>query len=364
MKILAVDDERDNVELLCQILEDDYEIITAYNGADCIKLAKEQHPDIIILDVMMPEMDGYEVLKRLLEDESTREIPVIFLTARYKDTDRIVKGLESGAFDYITKPINDEVLLAKVNTAARIKKAEDEVKRQKAELEKAQEELILKERLAALGQLIATVSHEIRNPLGTVQNAVFSIGEAVKHNNTDLIDSSLKLAERNIKRCDRIINELLDFTRIQKIELEKVEIDSWLGGLLDEYELPENIECVRDLHSGIDLQIDREYLRRAINNVVTNAVQAIQDENSNGNQLNVKSVANGERLELHFIDNGPGIPEEILEKIFEPLFSTKGFGVGLGMPVIKDIMEEHKGGVEIKSKAGQGTTVILWLPIQ
>jgi signal transduction histidine kinase len=117
------------------------------------------------------------------------------------------------------------------------------------------------------------------------------------------------------------------------------------------------------LNTGIVLPIDREYLRRAVNNVVTNAVQALQDENSRGNQLKVKSAVNGERLELSFIDTGPGIPEEILGKIFAPLFSTKRFGIGLGMPIIKNIMEEHHGGIEIKSRVEQGTAVILWLPI-
>jgi signal transduction histidine kinase len=224
-------------------------------------------------------------------------------------------------------------------------------------------ELVRKERLAVLGQLTATVNHEIRNPLGTIRNAVFSIGEAVKHNEMERVGRSLKLAERNIKRCDRIINELMDFTRIREIKGELTDIDRWLNSVLDEQEIPEDIECVRELNTGIVLPIDREYLRRAVNNVVTNAVQAMQDKNSRGNQLKVKSAVNGERLELSFIDTGPGIPEEIMGKIFEPLFSTKSIGIGLGMPIIKNIMEEHHGGFEIKSKVEQGTTVTLWLSI-
>lgn len=237
------------------------------------------------------------------------------------------------------------------------------VRERTQELEKAQEELINKERLAVLGQLTATVSHEIRNPLGTVRNAVFSIGEAVKHNETDRVNRSLKLAERNIKRCDRIINELLDFTRERKINCELTNIDSWLESVLDEQEIPEGIECVRELNTDIELPIDRELLYRAINNVFSNAVQALQEENSNGNQLKVKTTVNGELLELHFIDTGPGIPEELTEKIFEPLFSTKSFGIGLGVPVIKDMMEAHHGKFEIKSELGKGTTATLSLPM-
>jgi len=117
MKILVVDDNRDNVELLCQILEDDYDLIEAYNGPDCINLAREQQPDLILLDVMMPKMNGCEVLQELQKEERTREITVIFISARYKDVDRVAWGFEIGIFDYITKPVQTpNFLLNWINT--------------------------------------------------------------------------------------------------------------------------------------------------------------------------------------------------------------------------------------------------------
>jgi len=231
------------------------------------------------------------------------------------------------------------------------------------ELENAQEELVRKERLAALGELIATVSHEIRNPLGTIRNAVYSIGEALEKNKIDLVNRALGLAENNITRCNRIINELLDYTRKRELMLERTVIDSWLNGVLDEQEFPEEIECVRELHSGIELMIDREYMMRVIYNVITNAIQALQEEDSMGNRITVETVKAGDWLELRFIDTGPGIPAEIREKIFEPLFSTRNFGVGLGVPIIKNIMEEHQGEVKFQSEADKGTVVTLTLPI-
>lgn len=237
------------------------------------------------------------------------------------------------------------------------------VKDRTSELEEVHDELVRKERLAALGELIATVSHEIRNPLGTVRNAVYSIGEALDKNKMDLVNRSLELAENNITRCNRIINELLDYSRKREIKLERTEIDSWLNGVLDEQEFPKEIECVRKLHSGIELQIDREYIRRVVYNVITNAIQALQEEDSKGNRITVESVKSGEQLELRFIDTGPGIPDDIREKIFEPLFSTKSFGVGLGMPIIKNIMEEHQGEVKFQSEVDKGTVVTLSLPI-
>jgi PAS domain S-box-containing protein len=246
-------------------------------------------------------------------------------------------------------------------------------------LEKAQGNLIRQERLAALGKLTATVSHEIRNPLGTINTSVFAIGDALERNQMERVERALKLTERNIRRCDKIITELLDFTRKRELNPEPLVIDSWLGTLLDEQQYPEGIASKCDFHTGICLPIDREYMRRAITNVITNAVQAMEDEESQGRELKVESAVAGDRLEIRIIDNGIGISADILEEVFEPLFSTKSFGVGLGLPIVKDIMEAHGGGIAIKSNRGRqgsqelpgsgeepatgGTTVVLWLPI-
>jgi len=113
--ILVVDDNENNLELASQILEDDYDVITANSGEQCLEVAVESLPDMILLDVQMPGMDGYETLDRLLEIESVKRIPVVFLSARYRDVDRVIRGLESGALDYLTKPIDDELLLQRIH---------------------------------------------------------------------------------------------------------------------------------------------------------------------------------------------------------------------------------------------------------
>jgi PAS domain S-box-containing protein len=247
---------------------------------------------------------------------------------------------------------------------------EDLVRERTRELEAAQVELVRKERLSALGQLTATVAHEIRNPLGTVRTAVFAIGDAVERNQPGQMKPALRLAERNIVRCDNIISELLDYSRDRVLQLHSTHIDTWLEKLLDEQAItPQDIDCVRKLTSDLKVPIDREHLRRAVINVVENAVQAMQEQASQEKQLTVStSVAeHGSRLEIEFRDTGPGIPDDVLPRVFEPLFSTKSFGVGLGLSVVKNIMAQHGGGVRLQSVAADGeqpggTSVVLWLP--
>jgi signal transduction histidine kinase len=257
------------------------------------------------------------------------------------------------------------------------------------ELEQAQAELVRQERLSALGELTATVAHEIRNPLGTVRTSVFAIENAIKRDEMGRVERALQLAERNIIRCDNIISELLDYTRDRVLQLKPVNINVWLDQVLDEQAIPENIVCIRALEANVEASnleasrfeasIDSEHLRRAIINVISNAVDAMQKKGAGRsfgnpselveglvegqNRLTVSTHIVGDRLEIRVSDTGGGIPDAVMDRLFEPLFSTKNFGVGLGLPIVKNIMEQHGGGVEIQSKVGQGTDVTLWLPI-
>jgi DNA-binding LacI/PurR family transcriptional regulator/signal transduction histidine kinase len=236
------------------------------------------------------------------------------------------------------------------------------------ELEKAQIELVRQERLSALGQLIATVAHEIRNPLGTVRTSVFSISDAIKRDKMNRVERALQLAERNIVRCDAIIAELLDYTRDQVLQKSPVRIDTWLDRLLDEAldqrTIPESITLVRELHADAEVLIDGERLRRAVINVVENAVDAVREKGplEDRNRLTVSTQVTDGKLEIRISDTGCGIPDEVMDRLFEPLFSTKSFGVGLGLSIVKSITEQHDGGIEVSSQVGEGTTIILWLP--
>jgi PAS domain S-box-containing protein len=236
------------------------------------------------------------------------------------------------------------------------------VEERTAELSRAQEQLVLKERLAVLGQLTATVSHELRNPLGSIGNALFNLGMSLEANRTDLAEGSLQLASRNVERCDRIINELLDYSRKGKINEQEIAIDPWLEDLLGELTWPADIRLLKGLHCGVRILGDGDRLRRAVLNLLINAQQALQEVSREEKYILVETRNCDRHLEIIIEDNGPGIPEGLRTKIYEPLFSTKNFGIGLGMSVVEEVMRSHQGGVELQTPVGHGCRFVLWLP--
>ena len=279
-------------------------------------------------------------------------------------------------------PVNDDegridyIIIVSIDTTKR-KKAEVEldkyresleelVEERTTELQNAHDELIRKERLATLGQLTATVSHELRNPLGAMRPSLYVI-EKNSDKTDERVQKAIERVDRNIDRCDHIIDELLDFTRITTLDRKSIRIDEWLESVIDDQNIIKNIRLEKEFSlDDFELIIDTGRLRRAVINTMDNACHAMMNNKQTGAikgaRLCIKTRGNGQRIEIIISDNGAGIPDDVLEKIFEPLFSTKGFGVGLGMPTVKQIMEQHSGGVEINTEEGKGTTVTLWLP--
>lgn len=254
------------------------------------------------------------------------------------------------------------------------KKAEEELRQLNATLEERveqrTEELAKANRLATLGKLTATVSHELRNPLAVIRNTVFALGEAAKTHGLNL-DRSLKRIERNVIRCNEIITELLDYTRSRKLDAAPRVFDDWLVDVLNDYEVPPGITLHRQLDAaGAEVSFDSGRLQRVFVNLLDNARDAINDGRSvpaPGSavepSITVRTKVVGGRFQIVVADTGAGIPPEVFPKIFEPLFSTKGFGIGLGLPTVKQIIEQHGGDIQIASTVGQGTIVTVWLPL-
>ncbi len=247
-----------------------------------------------------------------------------------------------------------------------IKSRSDEIGVLAMEFNSMLDKLLSKEALAVIGQVTATVSHELRNPLGAMRNSIFSIVDS-KHGKDPDVERAVQRVDRNIQRCDNIIGDLIDFARQSKPNLAPVTIDTWLGDLLDKEERPEGIAVARELAApGVEALIDKELFQCVIHNLVENAEQAIADSRNGdgaGGRIEVATRVVGDRLELSICDNGPGIPAEVLPKIFKPLFSTKGFGVGVGLPTVKRIIDQHDGEISVTSEGGSGTRAVVWLPL-
>jgi signal transduction histidine kinase len=233
------------------------------------------------------------------------------------------------------------------------------VEERTTELKAAQSELVRKERLSALGQLTATMAHELRNPLSAIRNTLFALKETAASKGVD-VERPITRVERSVARCDRIINDLLDYTRVKELHLAELAPDPWIEEVLSEQRLPQGIELERRLDADCVIAIDPERMRRVLINLIDNAAQAMPAEAAE-RKITVTTALVGTQFELVVADTGSGIAAEVLPKVFEPLFSTKSFGTGLGLPMVKQIVEQHGGTIAIESEAGKGTRVTVRL---
>jgi len=244
---------------------------------------------------------------------------------------------------------------------------------QKAEqLRAAQEDIVRKAKMAQLGTLIATVAHELRNPLGVIRTTSFALQRQLTGSGLD-VRAKIARIESGIDRCDSIISQLLDFSRSSSANTAPVKLDDWLAASLNEEatKLPENVTvtCRLSLRE-LKVRIDPGQMQRVIINLLSNAVEAMnpkgQPEPTMQGRLpriDVSTRMATRGVEIIFADNGPGIPDNILQKIREPLFTTKSFGTGLGLPAVEKIMDQHSGGLEVSSIWGEGATFVVWLPV-
>jgi PAS domain S-box-containing protein len=246
------------------------------------------------------------------------------------------------------------------------KNAELELRAANDSLKAAMEKLASSERMATIGQVAATVSHELRNPLGAIRNSMALVHQLTAGKQLG-VERALERADRNIERCTAIISAMLEFTHEKEITRAPTPIAAWLAELMAGHPLPEGIALERDLRAADEVAIDRERFQQAILGVVDNAVQALQDPawvppENYPRRVTLRAESAGPHVRISIIDNGPGIPPDVLPRIFEPLFTTKGFGVGLGLPTVRQIVERHGGTIDVASAGADGTTVTIWLP--
>ena len=348
-KILIVDDTVDTVELLKKRFRSDgYDTAEAYDGEEALKQVVEYNPDLIVLDVMMPKLDGYEVCQRLKTDESTRYIPILMLTAK-SDVESKIKGLDIGADDYLPKPFNYKELSARVRSLLTIKAAH--------------EKLVEEEKSGALELMMDQVAHEIRNPLT-------SIGGFARK-----VYGKLPEGDPNKKYMEMIINDvaILESMIKQLIELKTMAIsfkeptninDLIMKALkLFEQESKEKaIDVQNELEDNLPLiPADEKLLKRALCNLIKNSIEAMAEGTK---VLKIVSRLSEGHIEILVSDTGKGIPTDKLKKIFDPFVTSKVYGPGLGLTFTYRIIQDHNGTISAESEPGKGTTFTITLPVE
>ena len=241
-------------------------------------------------------------------------------------------------------------------------------------LHEAQEQLVRRERLAVLGQLAGGVAHELRNPLGVIKNAAYFLnmvgqtGFGTEEPEPE-VKETLEILEKEVATSERIISSLLDFARPKPPLRRKVGVNDIVQAALSHTDVPENVEVATQLDETLPtILADPDQLERVFGNIILNAVQAMALPRpigtAEGGQLVVRSEApSPEWVAISFADTGVGIPEKNLDKIFEPLFTTKAKGIGLGLALVRTLVEGHGGTVEVQSEVGKGSTFTVKLPI-
>ena len=283
----------------------------------------------------------------------------------------------------LIQPIGDEMIVVEVNSSGMYEINPDtsnkiyigtvgvirditERKRAEEALREAQEQLVHKEKLAVLGQLAGGISHEIRNPLGAIKNAAYFLNMALEDPDPE-IKEAVQILNKEVATSEKIIKSLLDFTRPQVPTPREVNVNEVIQSALSQITLPENIELIKELDKTIPvISADPDQLERVFGNLLLNAVQSmsLSEGGGEGGRLTIRSEPLGrDRLAVSIADTGIGIPDDQTEKVFEPLFTRKAKGIGLGLALSK-IMAQHNGGViEVESEKGKGSVFRVVLPL-
>lgn len=389
--ILVVDDTKENVRLLVEMLtKKGYNVRPALDGRSALKSAFAQPPDLVLLDIKMPEIDGYEVCRQLKERESTKKIPIIFISALNEVFDKI-KAFDMGAVDYIPKPFQFEEVLARVQThlALRLLQKTLQAKNQELsetleELKTTQAQLIESEKMAALGNLVGGVAHEINTPLGVGITVSSTLESATENLETALETGQLKKSVlldylSKAKRCSQMLSknlqraaELIDSFRqvaVDRTHFEKRRfgVKKYIEGVLLSLS-PKLQESKHDIRVSGEEVLVNNYpgaFAQIVTNLTINSVTHGYPSGEGG-ESSFEIFNRGDRLIITYTDDGCGIPEENLSKIFEPFFTTarnRG-GTGLGLHIIYNLVTQKlQGNIYCESQVDAGSKFILDLPL-
>jgi two-component system, sensor histidine kinase and response regulator len=360
--VLIVDDNVNNIQVIAlNLQEQNYKIVIATNGKDAIEMVDKTRPDLVLLDVMMPVMDGYQACERIKSKKENENIPILFLTALHEE-ENIVKGFEAGGLDYITKPFNKNELISRVKTHIELKQTRDK-------LEKTLEYL---SKLNSLkNEIFSVIGHDLRSPLGTVKMTLEFLSKSASGSCPEEYRTTLDLMIKTTDEVFNLLENLLGWGKSQSgslsVEPENIELYELIDSvyLLNKVNLSlKKIHFTNDVPRGISVFADMNTLKIAIRNLISNAVKFTPEE---GTITTVAKFING-RVQLTVQDTGVGIAEENLSKLFAPgnhistYGTNKETGSGLGLKLCYDFITRNNGDIKVESEVGKGSSFMITLP--
>ncbi len=368
-KILIIDDTPVDVLLLSRLLsKNGYTVLIAEDGEQGYNMAVSEQPDLILLDVIMPGRDGYEICSVLKENYLTAEIPVIFVTARVDIVDKI-RGLDIGGIDYVTKPFQAAEVVARVRTHLELKAMYEE------NLEYYRE-LLRSQKMASITTLASGVAHNINNLMGAVMGYADMLHDRLQHDEKSQIYTD-KILEAS-QRIAELTKNLLMYGRASRSAISTVNMRELLGKMVQLY------SRTRPNGPSVDLQIppevpemqaDGDQILQALSNIFVNAQEATPPGGTVTISVRVGQLPDdlhrelsGSAMDSYTIisisDTGVGMDQETVEKIFEPFFTAKQtVGVGLGLSAAYGIIQRHKGTISVDTRVDEGSTFHIYLPI-